>query len=251
MWLSIVYWRHGIGTINGEKEDWKCLVNILNCTQSSLLNWRTKFLVPIYGNNQQHVFCNSISSHARAIELYIQYHLTIHWQIQDIEKYHIVLIYSVRIISSLPRFLWGSVLYKGLALALNFMSLFCLVLTFLFVFYALVNRQYKYIVGKYIIYLYELALVEICRRAHVLLTLLCCVCLRIVETNTYFAVFFFSVLCTLCCLFPWIAHFWLPLRYSLKAYRLSEFNFFLILKVANIRCFILIAVEIFHNIIRK
>jgi hypothetical protein len=38
---------------------------------------------------------------------------------------------------------------------------------------------------------------------------------------------------------------------SLKAYRLSELNFFLILKVANIRCFILIAGEIFHNIIRK
>ena len=28
-------------------------------------------------------------------------------------------------------------------------------------------------------------------------------------------------------------------------------EFFFILKVANIRCFILIAVEIFHNIIRK
>jgi hypothetical protein len=38
---------------------------------------------------------------------------------------------------------------------------------------------------------------------------------------------------------------------QLKAYRLSELNFFLILKVANIRCFILIAVEIVHNIIRK
>ena len=37
----------------------------------------------------------------------------------------------------------------------------------------------------------------------------------------------------------------------LKAYRLSELNLFFILKVANIRCFILIAVEIFHNIIRK
>jgi hypothetical protein len=36
----------------------------------------------------------------------------------------------------------------------------------------------------------------------------------------------------------------------LKAYRLSKFNFF-ISKFANIRCFILIAVEIFHNIIRK
>ena len=38
--------------------------------------------------------------------------------------------------------------------------------------------------------------------------------------------------------------------YNLKAYRLSELIFFL-LKVANIRCFILIAVEIFHNIICK
>jgi len=35
----------------------------------------------------------------------------------------------------------------------------------------------------------------------------------------------------------------------LKEDRLSEMNCFLILKVANIRCFILIAVEIFHNII--
>ena len=39
--------------------------------------------------------------------------------------------------------------------------------------------------------------------------------------------------------------------YSLKAYRLSELNLFFILKVANIRWFILIAGEIFHNIIRK
>jgi hypothetical protein len=37
----------------------------------------------------------------------------------------------------------------------------------------------------------------------------------------------------------------------LKAYRLSELNIFFILKVANIRCFMLIAVEIFHNIMRK
>ena len=38
---------------------------------------------------------------------------------------------------------------------------------------------------------------------------------------------------------------------SLKAYRLSELNYFFILKVANIRCIILIAVEIFNNIIHK
>ena len=37
----------------------------------------------------------------------------------------------------------------------------------------------------------------------------------------------------------------------LMAYRLSELNFLFVVKVANIRCFILIAVEIFHNIIRK
>ena len=36
----------------------------------------------------------------------------------------------------------------------------------------------------------------------------------------------------------------------LKAFRLSKLIFF-ILKFANIRCFILIAVENFHNIIRK
>jgi hypothetical protein len=37
----------------------------------------------------------------------------------------------------------------------------------------------------------------------------------------------------------------------LKAYRLSELIFYQILKVANIRCFIVIAVEIFDNIMRK
>ena len=39
-------------------------------------------------------------------------------------------------------------------------------------------------------------------------------------------------------------------KYYLKAFRLSELNIFLILKVANIRYFILIAGEIFH-VIRK
>ena len=38
---------------------------------------------------------------------------------------------------------------------------------------------------------------------------------------------------------------------GIQAYRLSELIFLFILKVANIRCFILIAVEIFPNIIRK
>ena len=41
------------------------------------------------------------------------------------------------------------------------------------------------------------------------------------------------------------------ISHCLKAYRLSELNLFFILKVSNIRCFILIAVEIFHNIIHK
>jgi hypothetical protein len=39
--------------------------------------------------------------------------------------------------------------------------------------------------------------------------------------------------------------------HQLKAYRLSKLIFFYIKGVANIRCFILIAVEIFHNIVRK
>ena len=37
----------------------------------------------------------------------------------------------------------------------------------------------------------------------------------------------------------------------LKGIQAVRIEFFFILKVANIRCFILIAVEIFHNIIRK
>ena len=43
--------------------------------------------------------------------------------------------------------------------------------------------------------------------------------LSIVASNTYWAVFLFClssswVLCTLCCQFLWIPHFWLPLWYS-------------------------------------
>jgi hypothetical protein len=38
---------------------------------------------------------------------------------------------------------------------------------------------------------------------------------------------------------------------ALKGIQAIRIEFFFILKVANIRCFILIAVEIFHNIIRK
>jgi hypothetical protein len=38
-----------------------------------------------------------------------------------------------------------------------------------------------------------------------------CVCLRIVVSNTFFVVFFF-VLCTLCCQFLWIVHFWLSVK---------------------------------------
>ena len=45
-----------------------------------------------------------------------------------------------------------------------------------------------------------------------------------------------------------IAQMLLATGWTLKAYSRSD-RFFFILKVANIRCFILIAVEIFHNII--
>jgi hypothetical protein len=41
------------------------------------------------------------------------------------------------------------------------------------------------------------------------------------------------------------------MKTHLKGIRAVRIEFFFILKVANIRCFILIAVEIFHNIIRK
>ena len=37
----------------------------------------------------------------------------------------------------------------------------------------------------------------------------------------------------------------------LKGIQVVRIEFFFILKIANIRCFILIAVEMFHNIIRK
>ena len=41
-----------------------------------------------------------------------------------------------------------------------------------------------------------------------------CACLRIEVSNAYCVLFFF-VLCTLCCLFLWIVHFWLSRRCSL------------------------------------
>ena len=45
----------------------------------------------------------------------------------------------------------------------------------------------------------------VCRRAYIRY-----MCLRIVVSNTFCFVF---VLCTLCCRFLWIVHFWLPLRF--------------------------------------
>ena len=44
-----------------------------------------------------------------------------------------------------------------------------------------------------------------------------CVCLRIMVTNTYCVVTLicFIVLCTQCCQFLWVLHFYWPLRYSL------------------------------------
>jgi hypothetical protein len=56
----------------------------------------------------------------------------------------------------------------------------------------------------------------VCRRAHVLFMLFVFVCHSGVQ-HILCCVFvmFFLVLCTLCCQFLWIVHFWLPLRYSL------------------------------------
>ena len=44
---------------------------------------------------------------------------------------------------------------------------------------------------------------------------------------------------------------WHRLNESVKGIQAVRIEFFFILKVANIRCFIQIAVEIFHNVIRK
>jgi hypothetical protein len=66
----------------------------------------------------------------------------------------------------------------------------------------------------------------VCRRAQVFFYVVC-VCLHIVVSNTYYVVFLFCVLfvlCTQCCQFLWIVHFWLPLRYSLKFIHLSKAN---------------------------
>jgi len=46
----------------------------------------------------------------------------------------------------------------------------------------------------------------VCRREHVVFMDIC-VCLRIVVSNTYCLVLFFSVSCTLCCQFLWIVLF--------------------------------------------
>ena len=58
-----------------------------------------------------------------------------------------------------------------------------------------------------------------CRRAHVLLTLFVLVCAQWCPTNMMLCFLFdFSlccILCTQCCRFFWIVHFWLPLRFSL------------------------------------
>jgi len=63
----------------------------------------------------------------------------------------------------------------------------------------------------------------VCRGAHVLFTnsgvqhIMRCV----------FVLFFF-VLCTLCCQFPWIVHFWLLLRYSLTLSLIRTYTYVLI-----------------------
>jgi hypothetical protein len=62
-----------------------------------------------------------------------------------------------------------------------------------------------------------------------------CACLHVVVSNTYcmFIVFlflFFIVLCTLCCQFLCIVHFWLPLRYSLTFISIfAQYSYFHIL----------------------
>jgi hypothetical protein len=51
---------------------------------------------------------------------------------------------------------------------------------------------------------------------------LVCVSLCIMVCNTYCVAFFF-VLCTLCCQFLWVVHFWLHIRYSLTLTKINNF----------------------------
>ena len=86
-------------------------------------------------------------------------------------------------LSSSPVFFVGSVLLIFLV--------FCVVLLCVFTFL---------FVGVLMFYLRYLCLFVHCGVQHIL---------------CFVFVLFFFVLCTLCCQFLWIVHFWLPLRYSL------------------------------------
>ena len=65
----------------------------------------------------------------------------------------------------------------------------------------------------------------VCMRTHVLLRYLCLFSYAGVQ-HTFCCVFvlFFFALCTLCCHFLWIVHFWLPLQYSLTFMFKSRFQ---------------------------
>ena len=107
-----------------------------------------------------------------------------------------------------PGFLVGSVLLTFLV--------FCFVLLCVFTFWVpCCNVCYDFRIQRTIC---SSLPPVVCRTAHVLFTLYkkCMFWLRMMVSNTYCVfVLFVLVLCTLYCQFLWIAHFPLPLRYSL------------------------------------
>ena len=68
----------------------------------------------------------------------------------------------------------------------------------------------------------------VCRRTHVLFTLFVFAYSGVKHILWCAFVLFFFVLCTSCCQFLWIVHFWLPIRYSLTFICKNIFSIFLI-----------------------
>ena len=98
-------------------------------------------------------------------------------------------------------------------------SSICVILVILvlyyYVFTFLVQRcdvRYDFLIKRCSVRLYHPV---VCNRAHVLFMLFVFVCVFSGVQHILCCVVFFFILCTLCCQFLWIVHFWLPLRYSL------------------------------------
>ena len=76
------------------------------------------------------------------------------------------------------------------------------------------------------------------------------VCLCIVVSNAYCVVllFCFFVLCTQCCQFLWIVHFWWPLRYSLTFICFVCLRLVYPMLPVSLDCPFLMALSVFSNV---